>query len=78
MKDQEIKKILQEYENSYSPWELEGGDCPQYDTSSLIDFGRRMYELGKSQSDSTYKSLMEEYLKDNLDKYKDMEVKFKK
>jgi hypothetical protein len=53
MKDKEINKILKEYKLTYAPWEYDGGDCPEFMEGSLVEFGKRMYELGQKSKRST-------------------------
>jgi hypothetical protein len=50
MNKKQVKSILKEYENSYAPWEIEDGDCPQYSESDLVEFGIRMYQLGRQST----------------------------
>lgn len=49
MDKKQVISILKEYENSYAPWELDG-DCPLYSESQLVEFGMRMYQLGRSST----------------------------
>jgi hypothetical protein len=50
MSKEEIERILESYEESYAPWELEEGYCDIYTKDKMIEFGKRMYELGLRQN----------------------------
>jgi len=53
MKDKEIKDILKNYEQSYTPWECDDGNCIPYTEGHMVDFGKEMYERGREISKST-------------------------
>ena len=48
--DKEIKDILKDFEESYAPWEMDEGNCQLYETGNMIEFGRKMYQLGLNKN----------------------------
>jgi hypothetical protein len=50
MEDKQIEGILEEFKESYAPWEMEEGNYQLYETENMIKFGRKMYQLGLNQN----------------------------
>lgn len=55
MNDKEIRELLEQYEESYAPWETDGGDCQNYDEGRLVEFAKAIYNKALDAAASNVK-----------------------
>jgi hypothetical protein len=42
--EKKIISTLEQFEESYAPWEMDEGDCQPYTKENMIEFGKEIYK----------------------------------